>query len=296
MRPLTDLLYEEEPDKERLRQGDFIRRTDSINAMLASAQCPYTGPEYRGFLVVTQSCDLVPREDGKYGAKHICLAAVKRPSDAVAAELEHSQRNLERLGKFTTEQVRNRLSLFVERLLNNNAPGYFFLHEEQAVGVEEHLCALLSFTCAVDTEPYYDTCLLSRVTGLKDIFQAKLGWLVGTLYSRVGTKDLRDFSKESFDTLHKSLMSTSVMALRESDHDRLLRSLEKDPPPEVNPQVVKDRMGQLGLSKGSKKERFTRRLKEIVDERQQAVGITPGDLERLLPYVINDSELSSILR
>lgn len=39
---------------------------------------------------------------------------------------------------------------------------------------------------------HYDKLLSAKVVGVTDVFQAKLGWLVGQLYSRVGTPDYED--------------------------------------------------------------------------------------------------------
>ena len=39
---------------------------------------------------------------------------------------------------------------------------------------------------------HYDACIGAKVAQLDDVFQAKVGWLTGNLYSRVGTPDLEE--------------------------------------------------------------------------------------------------------
>ena len=55
-------------------------------------------------------------------------------------------------------------------------------------GISTPSVAMLRIEIALHTK-HYDTLLSSRRGRLKPAFQAKLGWLVGNLYSRVGTED-----------------------------------------------------------------------------------------------------------
>jgi hypothetical protein len=41
----------------------------------------------------------------------------------------------------------------------------------------------------IKAELHFQTCLDAKILQLNDTFQAKLGWLVGQMYSRVGTRD-----------------------------------------------------------------------------------------------------------
>jgi hypothetical protein len=50
-------------------------------------------------------------------------------------------------------------------------------------------CAILNLSIAIKTPEHYDKCLEAKILELESSFQAKLGWLVGQLYSRVGTQD-----------------------------------------------------------------------------------------------------------
>jgi len=77
----------------------------------------------------------------------------------------------------------------MQRLLNNNEPGYFYLDAEGAeLGVD--CVALLNLSIAIKSDLHLRTCTAAKMLQLTDTFQAKLGWLVGQLYSRVGTQDM----------------------------------------------------------------------------------------------------------
>jgi len=84
---------------------------------------------------------------------------------------------------------RQRLVDFLTKLLNNNDTRYFYFHDDPSLGPVEPHVAFLHLSIAIRSRDHYETCLKARKCSLDDTFQAKLGWLVGNLYSRVGTKD-----------------------------------------------------------------------------------------------------------
>ena len=55
----------------------------------------------------------------------------------------------------------------------------------------------LSFSFRTD---HYDLLLENRVLGIKPEFQAKVGHIIGQLYSRIGTPDLHDFGWNDKET------------------------------------------------------------------------------------------------
>ncbi|MBI6545351.1 MAG: hypothetical protein HY692_01065 [Cyanobacteria bacterium NC_groundwater_1444_Ag_S-0.65um_54_12] len=142
------------------------------------------------FIVLTQTCDLVRRETNACKAMYISLAAVLPFSLLMEQQLSVIQRSdREKRLRYASEEHKDRMHDFLERLLNNNEPGHFYLHEDHTIGFEKSMVAYLSLSVAVKADPYYSICLDARVIGMMEIFQAKLGWLVGNLYSRVGTPD-----------------------------------------------------------------------------------------------------------
>jgi hypothetical protein len=79
---------------------------------------------------------------------------------------------------------------FLERLVNQNesATGLFYLFPDVDAGITRDAVAVLRIAITLRSE-HYDVLVNSRVGALQHEFQAKLGWLVGNLYSRIGTRD-----------------------------------------------------------------------------------------------------------
>jgi len=294
VRPLTEFIYEQRSNADALRQGDFLKRTEELQQIVNKEGVPYTGADNRGFLVITQSCDLEMR-NAKCKAKYICLAPVRRPSEAVAAQLSHSQSDIERKHHFATERDWNQLMQFVDRLLNNNEPGLFYLPEDQLVGVGEHLCAFLPLTFAVPVASCYAACVAARIVGIQNVFQAKLGWLAGTMYARVGTPALRNFlPKQQYREIRSDLLAQNVVQLRPPDHKCLFESIEEQPLPDETIEAVEKRITSLGL-RATRKDRALRRVGEILSENLPDDRIPESRQKRLLELLRSDRELTDIL-
>jgi len=70
--------YNEGADKEKLKQGDVLRKTARLQEILEEVHPHYNCEEYKYFQVLTQSCDLVRRDqDGSCNSRYITLAAVR---------------------------------------------------------------------------------------------------------------------------------------------------------------------------------------------------------------------------
>src|SRR6266853_207820 len=183
--------YEKEADtdKQGLRQGDVLKRTDAVNQLLQTVHPYYLQqPDYRFLQVLTQSCDL-ERRNGQCVTRYITLAAVRPLSLVLQREIDEKRDELEREARVADAGYRQNVQHFVERLLNNNDARYFYLHEQPEMGLAESHCTFLHLSIAVRASEHYDTCLAAKMLQLRSDFQAKLGWLVGNLYSRVGTDD-----------------------------------------------------------------------------------------------------------
>jgi hypothetical protein len=81
--------------------------------------------------------------------------------------------------------------MFLNRLLNNNEKEYFYLHEEPQIGLYSS-CAFLRLSIAIRADEHYAMCRDARIASLSPEFQSKLGWLVGNIFSRVGTTDWKE--------------------------------------------------------------------------------------------------------
>jgi len=178
-------------DPTTLHQGDVIRRTEGVESILQDIH-PYfaeSAPDYPFFMVLTQTCDLV-RRNGSPKSRYISLAAVRRFDVILERAIERCQYNdLERVLAFADQRNISKLHDFVERLLNNNEPEYFYLHRQANAGLVEDHCAVLQVSITFRTEPHYDTLLAAKTLQLKEGFEHKLGYLVGNTFSRVATED-----------------------------------------------------------------------------------------------------------
>lgn len=185
------MIYQPSAPSDRLEQGDILRLSDEL-VVLLDRYHPYysTHPDNKFFVVLTQSCDLVPRPDG-CKARYISLAPVRPLKEVVKREFDGK---LENVGSgtqpFTSHQVRANLEQFLGRLFNNNEPPFFYYEAAHASGIYADMCAMLALPISFKPE-HYETFRAAKIAGITDVFQAKLGWLLGQMYSRVGTPDFQ---------------------------------------------------------------------------------------------------------
>lgn len=184
----THYVYDD-PDKTQLAQGDVLRPTPALVEVLNQYHPHYAEhPDYRFFAILTQSCDLV-RRDGKLPkAAYVSIAAARTLEETLEREAAKAQKDWQREAKVIGGRQRNTLLMFLQRLLDNNEPGYFYLHSDQGLGIYRPCCVVLALSVALRVQ-HYDTLLEAKLAQLKDTFQAKLGWLIGDMYSRVGTTE-----------------------------------------------------------------------------------------------------------
>ena len=171
-----------------LKQGDVIMSARLAEPIRKRVVSRFPGmPSH--LLVLTQSCDLVRRPAPK--ADFIALAPTRHLGDILEYELGRLQKTeLAQRANVCGSNRRTTLEQFLERLLNNNNPDFFYLHQEPGFDLAEPACALLRCSLPFETRiEQYDSLLRARVLGLSEEFRAKLGWLVGNIYSRIGTRD-----------------------------------------------------------------------------------------------------------
>ena len=80
------------------------------------------------------------------------------------------------------------------------------------------MVAYLKVSIALKSELHYDACLDAKRLELSDEFKAKLGWLVGELYSRVGTTDwlskMTDLERKKM--IKENISSRIILGSKES--------------------------------------------------------------------------------
>lgn len=207
--------YNLELDDSTLKQGDILEKTSQLNDLLAQYHSHYTNSEYTHFQVLTQSCDLVRRGSGVCSARYLTIAAVRSFDTVVErAILSEAKKNVELDGKlFCSDSHKARLASIISTLLNNNAKEFFYLHASPRNKLINDSTTFLHLSVAIKADEHYDLCLGAKVLELKENFRAKLGWMVGNIYSRVGTedfvpgavKDQKDFKQYIDDVLEKHI-------------------------------------------------------------------------------------------
>ena len=217
-------------NQEQLNQGDVLRRTPEVEQILAEVHPHYKRADYPFFIVLTQSCDLIRRGGRPCASRYVTVAAVRPLRLVLEREIRRFQYDpIEaKLGICSRAQHPKMLQL-AERLRNNNQDEYFFLQREPGSGFEDDHCAFLQLSVALKAELHYETLLAAKILQLSDSFQHKLGHLVGTMYSRVGTEDWvpEHATAEEFRSRVRNLVDGLVDWLEKDLHQRVLRELGK---------------------------------------------------------------------
>lgn len=184
--------YADDPNLNELQQGDVLKRTPQLESLIKQVHPHYTSCEYTHFQVITQSCDLV-LYNGKCKTRYITIAATRSLETVIRRELDKfSLRGLAVNvdGEvFCSEAAKNELKDFLRKIINNQSKDFFYLNAAPLRGLESDSCTFLHLSIAIKAELHYEACLKSKILQLEDNFQSRLGWMVGNLYSRVGTKD-----------------------------------------------------------------------------------------------------------
>lgn len=193
-----------------LEQGDILFPSDELVSLFKLVHPHFTQDKYLGFMVASQTCDLVRRK-GESKAGYISLAAIRPLSKVMPKLLAHVVSPVAP-GKFPQSGYEEAKRL-LERIFNQNEQsiGLFFLYPDADIGIGEEAVAMLRVTVSVKRE-HYALLTATRVGRLKEDFQAKLGWLLGNLYNRPATPDWADShgGKEKVDSLIKSFSQPSA--------------------------------------------------------------------------------------
>jgi hypothetical protein len=193
---MTATLYkpQDKSPPDFIEQGDILQPTEQLLQLLRTYH-PYYAEhrENKYFVVLTQSCDLVMRDGGPCNARYVTLAPVRPLPAIIDREFGSKLKALDDGQHFASHRIKGEVERFLARLFNNNEPGLFYLEEDNGAKVPEAMCVVLALPIALKAE-HYPTFLAARVVGIDDTFQAKLGWKLGEIYSRVGTPDLYEGS------------------------------------------------------------------------------------------------------
>lgn len=178
-------------DLTRLSQGDILARTqDCVRAIEVAHQYYANSVDYTHFVVITQSCDLV-RRGGRFNAPYITIAAAKKLSHVLAGALPRAKPINRSSMSYRSPSDMKRGRQLIERYINNTESNHFFLPRSEQFGVQDDLVVFLHLSIALRKD-HYDVLSRAKIASLRDVFQAKLGWLKGNIYSRVATPDIEE--------------------------------------------------------------------------------------------------------
>jgi hypothetical protein len=274
-----------------LAQGDIIEATPALRGVLEEVHRHFLDAKYVSFLILSQSCDLVRRPGYRGQPINLCVVRELR---SIAARLLEQFCGSEIPGIFRKETRRDG-RMFVERTINQNeqAIGLFYLHPDADAGVATPCVAMLRVAIALHTK-HYDIIRDSRRGRLKSEFQAKLGWLIGNLYSRVGTEDWSEPKErkreqkiiidQTFDGLAGVKWASSEAVARATkagfsvegkSPDDISKELELYEPMRVDQQLLQE-------------------IQRIIA--QADLGITADAQQRFLRRLPNDASMAELLR
>jgi hypothetical protein len=257
------LTYKETSDP-NLEQGDLLLPTEYIKDKILKKYHPYyrDHPDNQFYIVLTQSCDLVKR-GAECKAQYITLAPVRPLKSVLHKEFHELLKNSEPGAQpYASNRVKKLFEEFLSRLFNNNEANYFYLRKQPDKNLSDDMCAILSLSIAIKTM-HYDECIKARILQVDDLFQAKLGWLVGQRYSRVGTPD---WDKSAVDREIESLIKKTAIWLDDQTINNISKEIAsiKSTAPETL--VDTDRLKELVKNAPDKKESAINVLFEILVE------------------------------
>ncbi len=250
----THWTYDEiRKEESNLLQGDILVLTEELRDLLNNVHRYFTDPKYLGFIITTQSCDLVLRK-GKCKANHINLSVVKSLESTLEDLLaQYCQKVCD--GVYSKESKQDAKHL-IERILNQNEEkiGLFYLHPDPSVEIGEPAIAVLRVSIALRNE-HYEILQNARRGRLKSEFRNKLGWLVGNLYSRAATTDwYENNQKEQMEDLIHHILNAvcywpaqsvinnaknKVEKLESLDSERIKEILKESEPLPLKDEIAK---------------------------------------------------------
>ncbi|MEW6411405.1 MAG: hypothetical protein AB1483_02905 [Candidatus Zixiibacteriota bacterium] len=153
---------------------------------------------------------------------------------------------------------------FLRKLLNNNLNDYFYLAEDPDLGLYEPHVAYLNLSVAIRAADHYDKCLGARFGQLTEIFRAKLGWLIGNAYSRVGTQDWtpeyiseKEFSKIIDEVMDSTCFWTTSDGRRYfEDRVREMKEQQGDDFSEPDEMKIKEILSEYADTQDNMRQRF----------------------------------------
>ncbi|WP_425397466.1 hypothetical protein [Aeoliella sp.] len=295
----THYVYDD-PDAAQLFQGDVLKRTDELTDLLRKFHRHYADhDDYKFFSVLTQTCDLVRRDGKPCKAAYLTIAAARTLEETLIREAAKKQSDWQKETKVVGVKQREELLRFLEHVIDNNEPGYFYLHEDQTLGIHRPCCVVLALSVALRAQ-HYDLLLRAKIAQIKDTFQAKLGWLVAQVYGRVGTPEWNQHYTDN--PLHRFVKAQLDRTLASIPDEKIKEGMDelrsKDQLAEKSPEEIFSYIRKTKLVPRRKK--FEQRASEVGKDAKLINPIqgrlittlkSDGQLENAISSVLEQSEL-----
>ena len=203
-----------------LLQGDILERTDALDSILRECHAYFCREQYTGFVVLTQSCDLVVRYGEGCKAQHISIAVIRELAPLLPEILAPiAGAGVENV---YVHESRHRARDVLRKIINQNdqAGGLFYLHpvttEVPSLRVlATPSVAMLRVSISLRRQ-HYDVLCDARRYSLDTEYANKLGWLSGNLFSRVATRDWED--QEQDQNASAAQCDTLLQSVTEKDN------------------------------------------------------------------------------
>ena len=190
-----------------LRQGDILilKDTSKLHSILGADHPGFLSPQNIGYMVVSQSCDLVRRGSKSCNARYISIAAIRELEPVFSVLLRDYCDNIE--GIVYNTESKNTAKQLLHRIYNQNETkeGFFFLFPEVSMQIGAAAIAMLRITCSLESA-HYQHLVDCRSGRLKDSFSSKLGWLMGNLFSRAATEDWHEQNKDGLNKMTNEIL------------------------------------------------------------------------------------------
>jgi len=295
---MSHFTYSDNIDTASLKQGDVLKKSELLTSIISTVHPYFNSLNYQYFIILTQSCDLVKRTGSKCKSKYITIAAIRSLSDALIREAEDiATTKIERkVTQLIDEKNSTKISEFLVRLFNNNIPDYFYLHHDVSLDFVEPSVAFLRVSIALKSDLHYDDLLKCKVLELDENFQAKLGWLVGNLYSRVGTVDWvpNNIDQPAFNKMVNNQIKAFFQVL--PNLSEIQKLLEKDHSSEAIEAMSNEELLKIirNVKVPNRKEKILLRLEALITE---SMALKDGyNLQKLLSKINSDPTFTSLTK
>jgi uncharacterized membrane protein len=230
---IPDYVYQNDSPNSSLLQGDILKVDGEFRTCFKEfypAIKPSDG-EIKYVMVLTQSCDLVKTAKRKPKLSHINVCLVRSLKSVIRRLLIDeinpvSISNKKLLPRAALDQLKDKLS----KLLNNTDQKTLFFLPSIAPFTED-MVAILSLSFSFRTEEHYEKLLENRILGIKPMFQAKVGHIIGQLYGRIGTPDLHDFGwddKKTREYINQLLQDSGLIQVPDKDFIKYIQENADD--------------------------------------------------------------------